>query len=99
MRPLAADLYRRYREWFATAIRAGLDSGEFSSERDIDALADLAVAWSTGSGSGRWCATPSSTSLAHAPSSPRRSLTSSASTRGAARPRLSGASKVRSVNT
>ena len=50
MRPLAADLYRRYREWFATAIRAGLDSGEFSSERDIDALADLAVALVAGLG-------------------------------------------------
>jgi AcrR family transcriptional regulator len=50
MRPLAADLYRRYREWFATAIQAGLDSGEFSSERELDELADVAVALVDGLG-------------------------------------------------
>jgi AcrR family transcriptional regulator len=43
LRPLAADLYGRYREWFATFIAAGLESGEFRSERSVAELADLAV--------------------------------------------------------
>ncbi len=50
MRPLAADLYGRYREWFAATIRVGLESGEFRSERDADELADLAVALVDGLG-------------------------------------------------
>ena len=33
LRPLAADLYGRYREWFATFIAAGLERGEFQSDR------------------------------------------------------------------
>lgn len=43
LRPLAADLYERYREWFAGFIVAGLDRGEFRSERDASEIADLAV--------------------------------------------------------
>jgi AcrR family transcriptional regulator len=43
LRPLAADLYGRYREWFATFIAAGLETGEFHSERSAADLADLAV--------------------------------------------------------
>src|SRR5690348_16863026 len=43
LRPLAADLYGRYREWFATFIRAGLENGDFDSDRSAEDLADLAV--------------------------------------------------------
>ena len=43
LRPLAGDLYRRYREWFATFIAAGLENGEFTSDRSAEDLADLAV--------------------------------------------------------
>jgi AcrR family transcriptional regulator len=43
LRPLAVDLYGRYREWFATFIAAGLKSGEFQSQRSAPELADLAV--------------------------------------------------------
>jgi AcrR family transcriptional regulator len=50
LRPLAADLYGRYREWFATFIGAGLESGEFRSPKPVDELADLAVALVDGLG-------------------------------------------------
>ena len=50
MQPLAADLYSRYRDWFATFIAAGLERGQFSSERPVDELADLAVALVDGLG-------------------------------------------------
>ncbi|MET0128158.1 MAG: TetR family transcriptional regulator C-terminal domain-containing protein, partial [Solirubrobacterales bacterium] len=38
------------REWFATFIAAGLERGQFSSERPVDELADLAVALVDGLG-------------------------------------------------
>jgi AcrR family transcriptional regulator len=50
MRPLAADLYSRYREWFAGFIQAGLEQGQFTSERPVAELADLAVALVDGLG-------------------------------------------------
>ena len=50
LRPLAADLYGRYREWFETFIDAGLRSGEFTSDRPASELADLAVALVDGLG-------------------------------------------------
>ena len=50
MRPLAADLYGRYREWIGAAIEAGMASGEFRSERQVGELADLAVAVIDGAG-------------------------------------------------
>jgi AcrR family transcriptional regulator len=50
LRPLAADLYGRYREWFETFIAAGLRSGEFTSDRPAAELADLAVALVDGLG-------------------------------------------------
>jgi AcrR family transcriptional regulator len=50
LRPLAADLYGRYREWFATYIEAGLASGDFESQKPLDELADLAVALVDGLG-------------------------------------------------
>lgn len=50
MRPLAAELYQRYRKWFQAAIEAGISSGEFETERDPGELADLAVAVIDGAG-------------------------------------------------
>ena len=50
MRPLAADLYGRYHEWIAGAIDAGMKSGEFHSEREVDEIADLALAVIDGAG-------------------------------------------------
>ena len=50
LRPLAADLYRRYHDWLAAAIAPGLESGEFRSERAADEIADTAVALIDGSG-------------------------------------------------
>ncbi len=50
LRDVAADLYRRYHEWFATAIAAGLKSGEFTSPSSADDLADLAIAVIDGAG-------------------------------------------------
>jgi AcrR family transcriptional regulator len=50
MRPLAADLYRRYHEWIAAAIERGMESGEFSSDREVDEIADLALAVLDGAG-------------------------------------------------
>jgi AcrR family transcriptional regulator len=50
LRPLAADLYRRYRTWMAAAIEAGLESGEFSSKRSAEEIADVAIALLDGAG-------------------------------------------------
>jgi AcrR family transcriptional regulator len=50
LRPVAAELYRRYREWLAGAIRAGVESGEFAADVDVDAAADLAMALLDGAG-------------------------------------------------
>ncbi len=50
LRPLAADLYQRYREWFGAYISAGLESGAFQSDKDAEELADLAVALVDGLG-------------------------------------------------
>lgn len=50
LRPLAADLYGRYHDWFAGVIAPGLESGEFTSERSADELADLAIALLDGAG-------------------------------------------------
>lgn len=50
LRPLAADLYQRYREWFAGFVAAGLERGEFRSEKSAAELADLAVALVDGLG-------------------------------------------------
>lgn len=50
LRPLAADLYDRYRQWFAGFIAAGIESGEFSSSHPVDRLADFAVALVDGLG-------------------------------------------------
>jgi AcrR family transcriptional regulator len=50
LRPLAADLYDRYRQWFAGFISAGIESGEFHSDQPVDRLADVAVALVDGLG-------------------------------------------------
>ncbi len=50
LRRLAADLYDRYREWFAGFIAAGLESGAFESTRSAAELADFAVALVDGVG-------------------------------------------------
>lgn len=50
LRPLATRLYERYRAWMAGVIAAGIDSGEFSSDADPEALADEAMALLDGAG-------------------------------------------------
>jgi AcrR family transcriptional regulator len=42
LRPVAARLYERYREWMADVIRAGVEAGEFTTD-DPDRVADLAL--------------------------------------------------------
>ena len=36
MRPLAAELYQRYRKWFQAAIEAGISSGEFETDTILE---------------------------------------------------------------
>ena len=50
LRPVATRLYERYRDWIAATIRAGVESGEFDSDVDVDATADLAMALLDGAG-------------------------------------------------
>ncbi len=50
LRPVAARLYERYRRWMAALIRAGIESGEFRSDVDVGAVADLAMALLDGAG-------------------------------------------------
>lgn len=50
LRPVAARLYGRYRDWVAGLIRAGVESGEFRADADAEALADLAMALLDGTG-------------------------------------------------
>jgi hypothetical protein len=47
---VAARLYSRYRDWVAGLIRAGVESGEFRSDADPEALADVAMALLDGAG-------------------------------------------------
>src|SRR3954467_8088833 len=50
LRPVAARLYDRYRQWMAGLIRAGVAHGEFRSDADPEALADVAMALLDGAG-------------------------------------------------
>ena len=50
MRPLAAELYGRYREWFESRIAAGIESGDFTTDLAPAELADLTVALVDGLG-------------------------------------------------
>ena len=36
LRPVAARLYERYRAWMAALIAAGVESGEFAAETDVE---------------------------------------------------------------
>jgi AcrR family transcriptional regulator len=49
LRPTAARLYARLREWLATAIAAGVEAGEFG-EVDPERLADRVIALADGYG-------------------------------------------------
>jgi AcrR family transcriptional regulator len=50
LRPVAARLYARYRDWIAGLIRAGVESGEFRADVDDEELADAAMALLDGAG-------------------------------------------------
>jgi len=50
LRPVAARLYRRYRKWMAGLIRAGIESGEFRADVDVEAVANVAMALLDGAG-------------------------------------------------
>lgn len=50
LRPVAARLYERYRGWIAALVRAGAEGGEFRSDVDPEAVADLAMALLDGAG-------------------------------------------------
>ncbi len=49
LRPVAARLYRRYRDWIADVIRSGVESGEFRTA-DVEGVADTAMALLDGTG-------------------------------------------------
>jgi AcrR family transcriptional regulator len=50
MRPIAARLYERMRDWFAEAIATGIDRGELDSGADPARMADLILALADGYG-------------------------------------------------
>jgi AcrR family transcriptional regulator len=50
LRPVAARLYDRYRRWVADLIEAGVESGEFGADIDVERTAGLAVALLDGTG-------------------------------------------------
>jgi AcrR family transcriptional regulator len=50
LRPVAARMYERYRQWMTGLIAAGVESGEFAAGVDAEATADLAVALLDGAG-------------------------------------------------
>jgi AcrR family transcriptional regulator len=50
LRPTAARLYRRMRKWFAEAIAAGIEAGEFAADADPLRTADLVLAACDGFG-------------------------------------------------
>jgi AcrR family transcriptional regulator len=50
LRPVAARLYERYRKWMAGLIRAGVESGEFRADVDVEAVANVAMALLDGVG-------------------------------------------------
>ena len=50
LRPLAASLYRRYHEWLAGVIAAGVQRGEFDAPANLDVLTDRAMAMLDGLG-------------------------------------------------
>jgi AcrR family transcriptional regulator len=50
LRPVAEELYGRLHDWFAEEIQAGVDSGEFDSDADVQAVADRTLALLDGFG-------------------------------------------------
>jgi hypothetical protein len=50
LRPVAEELYGRLHGWFAEEIQAGVDSGEFDSNTDVQAVADRTLALLDGFG-------------------------------------------------
>lgn len=50
LRPLAGQLYARYREWMIGVIEAGVGSGDFRRPADVGDLADRAMAMLDGLG-------------------------------------------------
>ncbi len=50
LRPVAARMYERYRDWIGDVIRAGVESGEFDPETDVEHASEVAIALLDGSG-------------------------------------------------
>lgn len=50
LRPVATRLYARYRAWIAAVVRAGVESGEFDADVNVEATADVAMALLDGAG-------------------------------------------------
>ena len=50
MRPTAARLYERMRDWFAEAIATGIERGELDAAADPDRVADRILALADGYG-------------------------------------------------
>jgi len=50
LRPVAEELYGRLHDWFAEEIQAGVESGEFDSNTDVQAVADRTLALLDGFG-------------------------------------------------
>jgi transcriptional regulator BetI-like protein len=50
MRPTAARLYERMRDWFSEAIATGIERGEFNADADRDRIADRILALADGYG-------------------------------------------------
>ena len=50
LRPVATGLYERYTRWIAAIIRGGIESGEFDSSADAEAIAKLAITLLDGAG-------------------------------------------------
>ncbi len=50
LRPTAARLYARMRDWFSEAIATGIERGEFPSDADPDRIADRVLALADGYG-------------------------------------------------
>jgi len=50
LRPVAARMYERYRDWMEGVIRVGVDKGELDADTDVAAVAAMAVALLDGTG-------------------------------------------------
>lgn len=50
LRPVATGLYQRYSRWIEAIIRGGIESGEFDSSVDPEAIAKLAITLLDGTG-------------------------------------------------